>query len=46
MEAADQIKHFQEFIEGNYYTQLLEAIRKEHKFLVIDFMDLAKTNPP
>ena len=33
----------EEFIEGNYYTQLLEVVRKENKFLVIDFMDLAKS---
>ena len=45
MEAAKQIKCFQEFIESNYYANLLETARKEHKFLIIDFMDLAKFNP-
>lgn len=45
MEAVEQIKRFREFIESNYYTQLIEVGRKEHKFLVIDFMDLAKFDP-
>lgn len=45
MEAAEQIKRFHEFIEGNYYVGLLEAVRKENKFLVIDFIELAKFDP-
>jgi len=45
MEAAEQIKRFQEFIENNYHAQLAESTRKEHKFLVVDFVELAKFNP-
>jgi len=45
MEAVEQIKRFHEFIEGNYYVGLLEAVRKENKFLVIDFIELAKFDP-
>jgi len=45
MEAAEQIKRFQEFIENNYRAQLAESTRKEHRFLVVDFVELAKFNP-
>ncbi len=45
MEAAEQIKKFHEFIESNYHAKLLESTRQENKFLVIDFMDLAKFDP-
>ena len=38
MEAAEQIKRFQEFIENNYYSQLVDSARKEHRFLVVDFV--------
>ena len=45
MEAAEQIKRFQEFIENNYYSQLVDSARKEHRFLVVDFVELAKFDP-
>ncbi|MBL7054278.1 minichromosome maintenance protein MCM [Candidatus Woesearchaeota archaeon] len=45
MEAAEQIKHFKEFIQSHYYAELLAAARKENRVLVIDFMGLAKFNP-
>lgn len=45
MDAVKQIKKFKELIETKYYAILLEAIRKENKFLAIDFMDLAKHDP-
>ncbi|MBI2108277.1 minichromosome maintenance protein MCM [Candidatus Woesearchaeota archaeon] len=45
MDAIEQIKRFQEFIELNYYPQLLENIRKGNKFLAIDFAELSKFDP-
>src|SRR3989338_9453885 len=44
MEVEKQIKTFQEFIEQNYYPQLLEAVRKGEIFLVLDFSELIKFN--
>ncbi len=44
MEVEQQIKTFQEFIEHNYYPQLLEAVRKGNNFLVLDFSELIKFN--
>jgi replicative DNA helicase Mcm len=45
MEAAEQIKKFQEFLDNYYKTDLLEAARKGKKFLIIDFADLVKFDP-
>ncbi len=45
MEAAEQIKKFQEFLENYYKTELLEAARTGKKFLIIDFTDLVKFDP-
>lgn len=44
MEVDEQIKIFREFIEHNYYPQLLEAVRKGDSFLVLDFSQLIKFN--
>jgi len=44
MEVDEQIKVFREFIEQNYYPQLLEAVRKGEQFLVLDFSSLIKYN--
>lgn len=44
MDVDEQIKTFREFIEKNYYPQLLETVRKGNLFLVIDFPDLIKFN--
>lgn len=44
MEVDEQIKLFHEFIENNYYPQLLEAIRKGDTSLIIDFTELIKFN--
>ena len=44
MEVDEQIKVFREFIEQNYYPQLLEAVRKGKQFLVLDFSSLIKFN--
>ena len=40
MEAIDIVKRFADFIEKEYYSQLLENIRKDNPFLVIDFKEL------
>ena len=45
MEVDEQIKVLHEFIERNYYPQLLEAVRKGQNFLVLDFSELIKFNP-
>ncbi|MBI2668770.1 minichromosome maintenance protein MCM [Candidatus Woesearchaeota archaeon] len=44
MEVDEQKKIFRDFIEQNYYPQLLEAVRKGQSFLVIDFTQLIKFN--
>ncbi len=44
MEVDEQIKVFREFIENNYYPELLEAVRKGELFLVLDFSSLIKFN--
>ena len=44
MEATEQIKVFRDFIEQNYYPQLLEAVRKGQLFLILDFSELVKFN--
>lgn len=43
--AIEQIKRFQEFIDSNYYNSLLENARKGNKFLLIDFSELSKHDP-
>ncbi|GAG23816.1 unnamed protein product, partial [marine sediment metagenome] len=42
MDVVEQIKRFNEFIETNYNAELLENVRKDNRFLVIDFNELAK----
>lgn len=44
MDVDEQIKTFREFVEQNYYPQLLEAVRKGHIFLVLDFAELVRFN--
>ena len=46
MEVDEQIKVFREFIEQNYYAQLLETVRKGLTTLVLDFSELIKFNAP
>ena len=45
MDTAEQIKKFQDFLEGNYLTKIKKNIRKENKFIEIDFLDLSKFDP-
>jgi replicative DNA helicase Mcm len=44
MEVEEQIKVLREFIEQNYYPQLLEGVRKGQMYLVLDFSELVKFN--
>ena len=44
MDVEKQIRTFQEFIEKNYYAQLLETVRKGNLHLVMDFSELIKFN--
>lgn len=45
MDAATQIKLFQDFFDESYKVQILESIRKGDAFLVVDFLDLSKFSP-
>jgi replicative DNA helicase Mcm len=45
LDANEQVKLFGEFIEQNYYPELLEKARKGEKFILIDFIELSKFNP-
>jgi replicative DNA helicase Mcm len=45
MEAQEQIEKYREFIEKNYLAALTANLRKDNKFLVIDFNELSKFNP-
>jgi replicative DNA helicase Mcm len=44
MEVDEQISIFRDFIEKNYYPELLEAVRKGQEHLVLDFSELIKFN--
>lgn len=45
LNAMEQIKKFQEFIEQEFYQQLLENLRKGLKYLIIDFNELSEYDP-
>ncbi len=42
VDASEQIKRFQDFIESYYYSQIVENLRKDNKFVVVDFAELSK----
>lgn len=42
MEPLEQISKFHEFIETNYYANLVNSARKDNKFLVVDFGGISK----
>ncbi|MBI2666175.1 minichromosome maintenance protein MCM [Candidatus Woesearchaeota archaeon] len=44
MDVDEQVRIFREFIEQNYYPQLLEAVRKGERSLLLDFSELVKFN--
>jgi replicative DNA helicase Mcm len=45
MDVSEQIKRFEQFIEQNYNTELLEAISVGDNFIVVDFARLSKFDP-
>lgn len=45
MEAAEQIRRFQEFFDGYYKKDLLENLRTGERFLIVDFAELSKYDP-
>ena len=45
MDATELIRKLQEFFEKNYYAELLEKIRKNEKFIQIDFSKLSAFDP-
>ncbi len=45
MDVIAQINSFQEFIKEFYYAELLENLRKDKPFLIVDFSLLAKLDP-
>ena len=45
MNANEQIKKLGEFLEKNYYNDIVSNIRKGNKFLVVDFAELGKFSP-
>ncbi len=45
MEAVDQIKKIEQFIESNYLKQLMKVASKGGRSLVIDFIELSKFDP-
>ncbi|MAE43022.1 hypothetical protein CMO93_04575 [Candidatus Woesearchaeota archaeon] len=42
IDAAEQIKRFQDFLELHYYQQIVENLRKDLKFVVVVFTELSK----
>ena len=45
MEATELIRKAQEFLEKNYYAELLEKIRKGEKYILIDFAKISAFDP-
>ena len=45
MEVQDQIKKFTEFIDTSVKDDLIENIKKDNKYLLIDFTELIKFEP-
>ncbi|MCH8328972.1 MAG: minichromosome maintenance protein MCM [Nanoarchaeota archaeon] len=42
IDASEQIKSFKDFLESFYYSQIVENLRKDNKFVVVDFVELSK----
>ncbi len=45
MEAQKQIEKFKDFVEKEYLSKLTDNLRKDRKFLVIDFSQLSRFDP-
>ncbi len=42
IDASEQVKRFHDFLESFYYSQIVENLRKDNKFIVVDFAELSK----
>src|SRR3990167_6055097 len=42
VDANEQIRRFHEFLESYYYENVIENLRKDLKFVVVDFAELSK----
>ncbi|MBN4049128.1 minichromosome maintenance protein MCM [archaeon AH-315-M20] len=42
IDVTEQIKRFQDFLESSYYSKIVENLRKDLKFVVVDFTELSK----
>lgn len=45
MDAQEQITKYHEFIEQNYYGELISQVRKGENFLIVDFTKISKYDP-
>ena len=45
MDAAEQIKRFQEFLEDNYYANILQSVSHGDFFICIDYTEISKFDP-
>jgi replicative DNA helicase Mcm len=43
LDASEQIKRFQEFLETHYYPSIVDNLRKDRRFVVVDFAELSKS---
>ncbi len=44
-DAVEQVNKLREFLENNYYGEILEKVRKGEHFIVVDFFVLSKFDP-
>ena len=42
IDASEQIKRFQDFLESYCYPQIIDNLRKDHKFVIVDFAELSE----
>ncbi|MBS1267077.1 MAG: Minichromosome maintenance protein MCM [Candidatus Woesearchaeota archaeon] len=45
MDASEQIKRFEEFLDINYKSEILQNVQSDKSFLIIDFNELLKFDP-
>jgi len=45
MDVTEQINKFEEFLESNYYNDLLENVQKDKDFFTVSFLELSKFSP-
>ena len=42
IEASEQIRLFHEFLESSCYSQIVDNLQKDRKFVAVDFTELSK----